>query len=44
MFGHYVDDLAMAISLMGIEVIFVGFTPSLTQFHLEIRFEVKTEG
>jgi anti-anti-sigma regulatory factor len=30
-FGTYVDNLAKAISLMGIEVIFVGFTPSLTQ-------------
>jgi anti-anti-sigma regulatory factor len=30
-FGTYVDNLAKAISLMGIEVLFVGFTPSLTQ-------------
>jgi anti-anti-sigma regulatory factor len=30
-FGTYVDNLAKAISLMGVEVLFVGFTPSLTQ-------------
>ncbi|MCA1056575.1 STAS domain-containing protein [Rossellomorea aquimaris] len=30
-FGMYVDNLAKAIGLMGIEVLFVGFTPSLTQ-------------
>jgi anti-anti-sigma regulatory factor len=30
-FGTYVENLAKAISLMGIEVLFVGFTPSLTQ-------------
>ncbi|WP_175988040.1 STAS domain-containing protein [Bacillus sp. Marseille-Q1617] len=30
-FGTYIDNMAKAISLMGVEVIFVGFTPSLTQ-------------
>ncbi|OIU71540.1 STAS domain-containing protein [Rossellomorea aquimaris] len=30
-FGTYIENMARAISLMGIEVIFVGFNPSLTQ-------------
>ncbi|MGG3914872.1 STAS domain-containing protein [Rossellomorea vietnamensis] len=30
-FGTYIDNMAKAIGLMGIETLFVGFTPSLTQ-------------
>ncbi|MCA1059731.1 STAS domain-containing protein [Rossellomorea aquimaris] len=30
-FGSYIDNMAKAIGLMGIETLFVGFTPSLTQ-------------
>ncbi|MCR8849499.1 STAS domain-containing protein [Rossellomorea sp. SC111] len=30
-FGAYIDNMAKAIGLMGIETLFVGFTPSLTQ-------------
>ncbi|MEI2663734.1 STAS domain-containing protein [Rossellomorea sp. LJF3] len=30
-FGTYIDNMGKAIGLMGIETLFVGFTPSLTQ-------------
>ncbi|BCB02811.1 STAS domain-containing protein [Bacillus sp. KH172YL63] len=30
-FGTYIDNMAKAIGLMGIETLFVGFTPALTQ-------------
>ncbi|WP_201716748.1 STAS domain-containing protein [Rossellomorea arthrocnemi] len=30
-FGTYIQNMAKAIGLMGIETVFVGFTPSLTQ-------------
>ncbi|WP_406687517.1 STAS domain-containing protein [Rossellomorea vietnamensis] len=30
-FGTYIENMAKAIGLMGIETLFVGFTPSLTQ-------------
>ena len=29
--GTYIDNMAQAVGLMGIEIIFVGFTPALTQ-------------
>ena len=30
-FGHYINNLTLSLSLVGVEVIYVGFSPSITQ-------------
>ena len=30
-FGHYINNLTVSLSLVGVEVIYVGFSPSITQ-------------